>query len=53
MSMPTHVSLTVRFRLINRSHQEWRCSEGFAIGWQIYDPEAGDFHPRRRMDATR
>lgn len=35
--------LTVRFRLINRSHQEWRCSEGFAIGWQIYDPEAATF----------
>jgi lipopolysaccharide transport system permease protein len=35
--------LTVRFRLINRSHQEWRASDGFFIGWQIYDPEAATF----------
>jgi lipopolysaccharide transport system permease protein len=35
--------LTVRFRLINRSHEEWRGSDGFAIGWQIYDPEAATF----------
>jgi lipopolysaccharide transport system permease protein len=35
--------LTVRFRLINRSHEAWRGSDGFAIGWQIYDPEAATF----------
>jgi lipopolysaccharide transport system permease protein len=35
--------LTVRFQLINRSHDEWRRSDGFAIGWQIYDPEASTF----------
>jgi lipopolysaccharide transport system permease protein len=35
--------LTVRFRLINRSHEAWRGGDGFAIGWQIYDPEAATF----------
>jgi hypothetical protein len=35
--------LIVRFRLINRSHEEWRSSDGFAIGWQIYDPDTATF----------
>jgi lipopolysaccharide transport system permease protein len=38
-----HRIVTVRFRLINRSHQAWCGSDGFAIGWQIYDPEAATF----------
>src|SRR3954453_22141982 len=36
-------TIAVRFRLINRSHGDWRTAAGFAIGWQIYDPETGTF----------
>lgn len=35
--------LNGRFRLINRSHEQWGRADGFAIGWQIYDPDAGTF----------
>ena len=41
--MRLRVRFTVRFRLMNRSHEDWRIGDGFAIGWQIYDPETGTF----------
>jgi lipopolysaccharide transport system permease protein len=36
-------TIGARFRLVNRSHEDWRVSDGFALGWQIYDPETGTF----------
>jgi lipopolysaccharide transport system permease protein len=33
----------VRFELENRSRSEWRASDGYHIGWQIYDPETATF----------
>lgn len=36
-------TIHLRFKLINRSHEDWRVRDGFSIGWQIYDPETGTF----------
>jgi lipopolysaccharide transport system permease protein len=35
--------ITARFRLVNRSNYRWSVDGGFAIGWQIYDPETSTF----------
>ena len=31
-------SLRVSFRLENRSADTWRCSDGYFVGWQLFDP---------------
>lgn len=36
-------TIRVHFRLVNRSHETWNAAEGFAIGWQVYDPETATF----------
>src|SRR4051812_9998127 len=36
-------TISIRFRLVNRSHLDWRIAEGFVIGWQIYDPDTATF----------
>src|SRR5215218_987708 len=36
-------TVNARFRLVNRSREDWRISDGFALGWQIYDPDTGTF----------
>ncbi len=36
-------TIHLRFKITNRSHEDWRIVDGFSIGWQIYDPETGTF----------
>jgi lipopolysaccharide transport system permease protein len=36
-------TISIRFRLVNRSHVDWRIADGFVIGWQIYDPDTATF----------
>jgi lipopolysaccharide transport system permease protein len=40
---PASRTVTARFVLVNRSDRVWRRDDGFAIGWQIYDPESATF----------
>lgn len=40
---PASRTVTARFVLVNRSDRPWRSGDGFAIGWQIYDPESATF----------
>ena len=40
---PDSRTIAASFRLINRSHEDWRGVDGFALGWQIYDPETAMF----------
>ncbi len=35
--------LRVRCRLLNRGRRPWRAAEGFALGWQIFDPVSEAF----------
>jgi lipopolysaccharide transport system permease protein len=42
-TVATEAGLSVRFRIENRSGETWRSSAGFAIGWQIYDPQTALF----------
>ena len=35
--------IRLRCRLENRTRSAWKRSEGFAVGWQIYDPRTGVF----------
>jgi lipopolysaccharide transport system permease protein len=35
--------LKARFLLVNHSDQTWKSGDGFAIGWQVYDPESTTF----------
>lgn len=36
-------AIDVRFDVENRSPLEWRASDGYHIGWQVYDPESHRF----------
>lgn len=36
-------TIELRFRLVNRTHEDWKIAGGFSIGWQVYDPETGTF----------
>jgi lipopolysaccharide transport system permease protein len=36
-------TIRLRFKVTNRSHEDWHVSDGFSIGWQVYDPETGTF----------
>jgi lipopolysaccharide transport system permease protein len=35
--------MRVACELRNESHETWRASEGFSVGWQLYDPDSGCF----------
>ncbi|HUS05644.1 MAG TPA: ABC transporter permease [Bryobacteraceae bacterium] len=36
-------TIHAKFRIINQSNETWRRDQGYALGWQIYDPETGTF----------
>ncbi len=36
-------TVRLRGRLENRSGETWRRDDGFAVGWQLFDPETGMF----------
>jgi hypothetical protein len=36
-------TIHTRFRLVNHSNQTWRRDDGYALGWQIYDPDTSTF----------
>jgi lipopolysaccharide transport system permease protein len=36
-------TLDTCFRIVNRSNRRWTPEDGFAIGWQVFDPETGTF----------
>jgi len=40
---PEGRALRVRFRLENRSRETLRPSDGFCVGWQLYDPDSAMF----------
>ncbi|HYP13184.1 MAG TPA: ABC transporter permease [Bryobacteraceae bacterium] len=36
-------TVQARFRLVNRTDETWRTSDGFVVGWQMFDPETSTF----------
>jgi lipopolysaccharide transport system permease protein len=36
-------TITATFRLVNNSEEYWRTSDGFYVGWQMFDPVSGMF----------
>ncbi|MBI3280995.1 MAG: ABC transporter permease [Acidobacteria bacterium] len=40
---PAARTVIAEFRIANQSETVWRREDGFAVGWQVYDPETGTF----------
>jgi lipopolysaccharide transport system permease protein len=36
-------TIDTRFKIVNRTDHSWNPDDGFAIGWQIFDPDTGTF----------
>jgi lipopolysaccharide transport system permease protein len=36
-------TIHTKFRIVNHSNETWRRDDGYALGWQIYDPDTGTF----------